>query len=234
MLRAQPAGGTQLPAWGEGPPRLRAALGQSCLTREKRRLGAPPALSLSLPAAQPTRRSQESPSDASAVAQTPPEGAEPPPCRECLSGAGSVPEHCSSSRAAEALLLTFLHSFSLAQWRTLSARSVERLMEGQAEVRMAASALPLAVPGCQGCAASGVSLCGRYGGSCGGTRGAERVGEPPGTAARPRWQLWEERCCAGQRGREGRGSQLWRAQAAGAGWQLGVGVGDPCCCGAAI
>ena len=122
-----------------------------------------PPLSLSLPAPQDTRRRQESPREPSPIHQTPQEGAEPPSSRECLSALGSVREHCSCSRAAEASLLTFLHSFSLAQWRTLSARSLERLMEGQAEVRMAASALPLAVPGCQGCAASGVSLCGREG-----------------------------------------------------------------------
>ncbi|KAM6084880.1 uncharacterized protein LJ206_006805 [Theristicus caerulescens] len=52
-------------------------------------------------------------------------------------------------------------------WRTLSARSLERLMEGQAEVRMAAFHPPLAVPRWQGCAASGVGLCGRVGGSHG-------------------------------------------------------------------
>ncbi|XP_050749035.1 T-cell activation Rho GTPase-activating protein-like [Gymnogyps californianus] len=138
MLQAQPDGATQLPSWGHVPPRLRAALGQSCRTREKRQLGAQPPLSLSLPAAQDTRRSQESPGHPSPVAQTPREGDEPPPCRECLSGLGSLPEHCSSSRAAQASLLTFLHSFSLAQWRTFSTRSLERLMEGQAQPRFGA------------------------------------------------------------------------------------------------
>ena len=29
MLQAQPAGATQLPSWGEMPPRLQAALGQT-------------------------------------------------------------------------------------------------------------------------------------------------------------------------------------------------------------
>ncbi|CAM9671900.1 unnamed protein product, partial [Bubo scandiacus] len=61
------------------------------------------------------------------------------------------------------------------------ARSLERLMEGQTEVRTAAFHPPLAVPGCQGCAASGVSLCRREGGSRGATLGAKRVGELPGT-----------------------------------------------------
>ncbi|XP_009470816.1 PREDICTED: uncharacterized protein LOC104019300, partial [Nipponia nippon] len=72
---------------------------------------------------------------------------------------------------------------------------------------------------------------GREGGSRGATWGAERVGEPPGTPARPRWQRWEESCRAGQRAREGRGSKLCHAQAAGAGWQL---AGGPFCCGAAL
>ncbi|KAM9593500.1 uncharacterized protein ACIBXB_005172 [Morphnus guianensis] len=44
------------------------------------------------------------------------------------------PEHWSSSRAAEASLLTFFLSFSLAQWRTLRARSLETLIKGQAKV----------------------------------------------------------------------------------------------------
>ena len=44
-------------------------------------------------------------------------------------------------------------------------------MEGQAEVRMAAFHPPLAVPGCQGCAASGVSLCGRERGREAGRQG---------------------------------------------------------------
>ena len=74
------------------------------------------------------------------------------------------PEHWSSSQASEASLLTFFHSSSLAQWRTLSARSLETLLEGQAQVRMAAFHLPLAVPECQGSAARGVSCCGREGG----------------------------------------------------------------------
>ena len=152
------------PVWGEVALCLRAALRQSCLRGAKRQPGAHPALSLSLPAVQDTRRSKDSPRDPSPIDQATGEGVEPPPCRECLSGLGSVPQHCSSSRAAEARLLTFFHSFPLAQWRTFSARSLERLMEGQAEVRMAAFHLPLAVPGCQGGAASGVSLCRREGG----------------------------------------------------------------------
>ncbi|GAB0187451.1 T-cell activation Rho GTPase-activating protein-like [Grus japonensis] len=41
------------------------------------------------------------------------------------------------SPAAEASLLTFFHSSSLAQWRTFSARSLERLLEGQAEELLA-------------------------------------------------------------------------------------------------
>ena len=140
----------------------------------------------------------------------------------------------STGPAAEqpqALLLTCFHSFSLAQWRTFSTRSLERLMEGQAEVRLAAFHPPLAVPGCQGCAASGVSLCGREGGFRGATRGADRVGEPPGAAARLPWQRWQETGSAGQRAREGRGCQLCRAQAAGAAWQL---AGGPFCCRAAL
>ncbi|CAM9182357.1 unnamed protein product [Bubo scandiacus] len=85
-----------------------------------RQLGAHPALSLSLPAlslslpgAQDTRRSQEAPSDPCPVTQAPGEGAEPPPCRECLSGLGAVSStaapaqqhrhHCSPSAAASLL-----------------------------------------------------------------------------------------------------------------------------------
>ena len=44
-------------------------------------------------------------------------------------------------------------------------------MEGQAQVRMPAFHPPLAVPGCQGCAASGVSLCGRERGREAGRQG---------------------------------------------------------------
>ena len=71
------------------------------------------------------------------------------------------PEPWSSRRAAEASLLTFFPSFSLAQGRTLSARSLETLIEGQAKVRTAAFPLPLAVPECRGSLASGVTFCGR-------------------------------------------------------------------------
>ena len=67
------------------------------------------------------------------------------------------PKHWSSSPAPEASLLTFFHS-SLAQWRTLRARSLEALLERQAKVRLAAFHPPLAVPGCQ---ASGVTFCRR-------------------------------------------------------------------------
>ena len=67
-------------------------------------------------------------------------------------------------------------------------------MEGQAEVRLAALHPSQAVLGCERCVASGVSLCGREGGSHGATRGAEKLEEPPGTPARPRWRRWEESC----------------------------------------
>ncbi|XP_069657412.1 uncharacterized protein [Haliaeetus albicilla] len=110
-------------------------------------------------------------------------------------------------------------------WRTFSTGSLERLIEGQAEVRTAAFRPPLAVPAC---AASGETL---WGGSHGATRGVERVGEPPGMPAHPHWWHWGESCHAGQRAPEGRGSQLCCAQAAGAGWQL---AGGPFCCGDAL
>ena len=150
-------------------------------TRQKRRPGAHPALSLCLPAPQDTRRAQETSSHPCAVTQTPGEGAKPPLCREYLSAPGSVPEQWSSSRAAEASPLIFFPSFSLAQWRTFSARSLERLVERQARVRMAAFHPPLAVPGCQGCGARRGSLCRGEGESIprcllgtGGGRGATR------------------------------------------------------------
>ncbi|XP_026721601.1 uncharacterized protein LOC113489782 [Athene cunicularia] len=56
-----------------------------------RQLGAHPVLSLFLPGAEDTRRSQETPSDPCPITATPGEGAGPPPCRECLSGSGAVP-----------------------------------------------------------------------------------------------------------------------------------------------
>ena len=137
-----------------------------------------------------------------------------------------------SCRAAEARLLSSSPSFSLGQGRTFSARSLERLLEGQAKVRAAAFWPPLAVPPC---AASGASSCGtegwREGGCRGATQGAERLGEPPGTPARPGCWRWEETRRAGQRARESGGSRLCRARAAGAGGQL---AGGPFCCGAAL
>jgi len=201
------------------------------LTREKRQLGAHPALSLSLPDAKNPRRSIESPRDPPPIHPTPAEGAEPPPCRKCLSALGSVLRHCSSSHAAQALLFTFFHSFSLAQWRTFGASRVERLLEGHAEVRMAALHPPLPVPRCQARVASAVSLGTRKGGYHGATRREERLAEPPQTLTHPHWQCWQETYCVGQRAWQDGGSQLCHTHAAGAGWQLASG---PFCCGAAL
>ena len=78
-----------------------------------RQLGAHPTLSLSLPCAQDTRRSQETPSDLRPITPTPGEEEEPLPCREYPSGPGAVPStapptkqhrhHCSPSASASLL-----------------------------------------------------------------------------------------------------------------------------------
>ena len=61
-------------------------------------------------------------------------------CRHAvsISLARALSQHCSSCRAAQASLFPFCHCCSLAQWRLFSTRSLERLVEGQAEGRMAA------------------------------------------------------------------------------------------------
>ena len=50
----------------------------------------------------------------------------------------------STAPPAEQQRCHFFPSFSPAQWRTVRARSLERLTEAQAELRMAALHLPLA------------------------------------------------------------------------------------------
>lgn len=92
----------------------------------------------------PSSQGQGSPS---AIHQTPGEGVEPLLCSECFSTLGSVPEHCSLSRAAETSLLIFFH-FSFALGRALYARRLDRLTEDLANLRMAAFHPPLSVLGC--------------------------------------------------------------------------------------
>lgn len=125
-------------------------------------LGLTRALSLLLPHAQATRRSGGSPGHPAALHQAPAEGAEGPRCRECPSSLCSAPR-CCSSPASGALLLTFC-SLPLAQVTTLSASSLERLVEGHAEVRMArsaASAVPTSPtwPGADAAGARGPFCC---------------------------------------------------------------------------
>ena len=106
--------------------------------RGKRQLGSHTSLSLPLPHAQATRRSGESPGDPAALHQAPREGAELPQCCECPFCLFSA-TRCFSRPVSHALPLTF-HFFPLAQAMTLRASSQERLVEGQAKVRITRAA----------------------------------------------------------------------------------------------
>lgn len=117
-------------------------------------------LFLTLPCAQPSRRSKESPSDMTALHQTPGEGAELLPCHECHSRLGSVLSALvlqPSSRAIASQLLPLLSC----PMEDIKCQEPGDLIEGQAKVRMAAVYLPLAVLECQGSLANGMTFSGR-------------------------------------------------------------------------
>ena len=111
--------------------------------RGKRQPGSHTALSLPRAHTQATRRSGGSPGHPAALHQGPDEGALPPQGSECPSCLCSAPR-CCSSPASGASLLTFC-SLPLAQVTTLRASSLERLVEGQAKVRIVQGSI-LAIP----------------------------------------------------------------------------------------
>lgn len=90
-----------------------------------------------------TRRSGRSLDDP-ALHQAPTKGAEQLQCHECLSCLHCTPRSCCSPTFG-ALFLTIC-SFHLTQVTTLCASSLERLVEGQAEVRVTQDAIVAIFP----------------------------------------------------------------------------------------
>ena len=157
---ARQAGALQaalLSAWLRGGSR--GGFGMTFAGERSGGLGLTP--SLSLPGAQASRRSKESAGDATALHQSPGEGAEPPPCRECRSRLGSVPRALvlqPSSRGIASHLLPLLLSCPVEDIQRQEPGDPDR-GPGKGENGCLSPASRCA--GVPGSLASGVTFCGR-------------------------------------------------------------------------